>query len=123
MDVKQSMTQSQLLQRSTQQLSDVATVQENLKELQKKPLIEEPNIEIYSSSKEESKELVEGLNEMLEYQETSLRFKFHDKLEEYYVTIVDSSTDEVVKEIPPKKMLDYHAAMAEFLGLIVDHKG
>nr|WP_256522154.1 flagellar protein FlaG [Halobacillus sp. A5] len=117
------MTQSQLLQRSTQQLSDVATVQENLKELQKKPLIEEPNIEIYSSSKEESKELVEGLNEMLEYQETSLRFKFHDKLEEYYVTIVDSSTDEVVKEIPPKKMLDYHAAMAEFLGLIVDHKG
>ncbi|WP_235001545.1 flagellar protein FlaG [Halobacillus sp. Marseille-P3879] len=123
MDVKQNMTQSQLLQRSAQQLGDVTTVQENLRELKKKPLKEDTNYDLYPSPKEESKEMVDGLNEILENKETSLRFQFHDKLEEYYVTIIDSDTEEVVKEIPPKKMLDYHAAMAEFLGLLVDDKG
>ena len=51
-----------------------------------------------------------------------MRFKLHDKLNEYYVTIVDMKTDEVVREIPSKKLLDIHAAMREFVGLLVDRK-
>ena len=45
-----------------------------------------------------------------------------DLLKEYYVTIVDDRTQEIVKEIPAKKMLDMHAAMTEFVGLLVDKK-
>ncbi|WP_182199657.1 flagellar protein FlaG [Paraliobacillus salinarum] len=66
--------------------------------------------------------MIGALNDFLEPTRTSVKFELHDKLDEYYVTVVDTSTNEVVKEIPPKKMLDVYAAMAEFMGFIVDEK-
>ena len=39
--------------------------------------------------------------------DTSLKFEFHEELNEYYVTIVDNTSNEVIKEIPPKKCLIY----------------
>ncbi|WP_164668086.1 flagellar protein FlaG [Virgibacillus doumboii] len=68
------------------------------------------------------KTVVDKLNEFTEPLRTNLRFEFHEKLEEYYVTVVNPMTDEVIKEIPPKKMLDMYAAMAEFMGILVDEK-
>lgn len=70
----------------------------------------------------DAQKATEGMNKLLESVNTQLRFKFHDKLNEYYVTIVDSKTDEVVREIPPKKLMDMYAAMKDFVGLLVDRK-
>ncbi|MEK3887976.1 flagellar protein FlaG [Bacillus sp. FSL K6-3431] len=73
--------------------------------------------------KEQVKKIVSGMNDFLQASpHTNLKFEFHDELNEYYVTIVDDITNEVIKEIPPKKMLDMFAAMTEFLGLMVDKK-
>ena len=71
---------------------------------------------------DKAKQLTDSMNTFLASTNTQLRFKFHDKLNEYYVTIVDSKTDEVVREIPSKKLMDIHAAMREFVGLLVDRK-
>ncbi|WP_163970545.1 flagellar protein FlaG [Oceanobacillus halotolerans] len=71
---------------------------------------------------ETAQDVVSKLNEMTEPIRTNLKFELHEKLEEYYVTVIDSKTDEVIKEIPPKKMLDMYAAMAEFAGFLVDEK-
>lgn len=65
---------------------------------------------------------IQGANEFLSSSNTHLKFKYHEQLNEYYVTVVDDMTSEVVREIPPKKMLDMFAAMTEFLGLVVDEK-
>lgn len=73
-------------------------------------------------SKEQVKEIVNGLNEFLEPSKTLIQYKLHEDLKDYYVAIVDTQTKEVIKEIPPKKLLDMYAAMAEFMGLIVDKK-
>lgn len=75
-----------------------------------------------AENKEEIETVVNSLNDFLQPTHTSLKFQLHDKLNEYYVTIVDDETKEVVKEIPSKKLLDMHAAMAEYLGLLVDKK-
>jgi flagellar protein FlaG len=72
--------------------------------------------------KEKLEEVVKGLNEFLQPSQTSLKFKLHDELQEYYVQIINERTDEVIREIPPKKLLDIYAAMMEFVGLIVDKK-
>jgi flagellar protein FlaG len=66
--------------------------------------------------------VVRGMNEFLSVSNTHLKFEFHDKLQEYYVTIIDDKTQEVIKEIPSKKVLDMHAAMTEYIGLMVDEK-
>jgi flagellar protein FlaG len=73
-------------------------------------------------SKEKVQELVENMNQFLTSSNTHLKFVFHDQLKEYYVTIVNDETDEVIKEIPPKKLLDIYAAMANYLGILVDKK-
>lgn len=73
--------------------------------------------------KEQVTEVINSMNEFLQTANTSLKFVLHEKLNEYYVTVVDDVTQEVVKEIPPKKMLDMYASMIhEFLGLMVDKK-
>jgi flagellar protein FlaG len=72
--------------------------------------------------KEKLEEVVKGLNEFLQPSHTSIKFELHDELKEYYVQIIDERTDEVIREIPPKKLLDMYAAMMEFVGLIVDKK-
>jgi flagellar protein FlaG len=71
-------------------------------------------------SKEQLEEIVKGMNEFLQPSQTSLKFELHDELKEYYVQIIDERTKEVVREIPPKKLLDMYATMMQFVGLIVD---
>lgn len=73
-------------------------------------------------NKEELLEAVDELNTFLEPVRRNLKFELHEKLERYYVMVIDSNTSEVIKEIPPKKILDMHAAMMEFMGLLVDRK-
>lgn len=71
---------------------------------------------------EKAKKMTESMNRFMESTNTNLRFQYHEELQEYYVTIVDSKTNEVVKEIPSKKLMDIYAAMRDFLGVLVDHK-
>jgi flagellar protein FlaG len=73
-------------------------------------------------TKEKLEKVIQGMNEFLQASNTHLKFEFHEGLQEYYVTIVDDLNHEVIKEIPSKKLLDMHAAMAEFIGLMVDKK-
>ena len=71
---------------------------------------------------EQAEIMVESMNNFLVSANSQLRFVFHDELNEYYVTIIDSNTDEVIREIPSKKLMDIHAAMLEFVGLLIDRK-
>ncbi|WGG45223.1 flagellar protein FlaG [Rossellomorea sp. DA94] len=73
-------------------------------------------------TKEKMQDVVHGMNEFLSASNSHLKFEFHDKLKEYYVTIVDDESQEVVREIPAKKILDMYAAMTEYVGLMVDKK-
>lgn len=67
-------------------------------------------------------EAVIKMNEMLEVNESHSKFMYHEGLDRYYVTIVDRETEEVVKEIPPKKLLDSFYEMQKMLGMVVDEK-
>jgi len=72
--------------------------------------------------KEEAQKSVKALNHILKTNQSHLKFEYHEKLNEYYVQIVDDNTDEVIKEIPPKKLLDMVALMFEQLGILIDKK-
>lgn len=73
-------------------------------------------------SKGRIQEVVESLNTFLNPTHTAVRFEYHEKLDEYYVKVVDDITNETIREIPSKKLLDYYAAMTEFVGIMVDEK-
>ncbi|MFC7373000.1 flagellar protein FlaG [Fictibacillus iocasae] len=73
-------------------------------------------------SKESIQKTIEGINEFLKSSHTSTRFVLHEKLNDYYVQIVDDATKEIMKEIPSKKFLDLYAEMIERVGLFIDKK-
>ena len=72
--------------------------------------------------KEKLQQAVQAVNDFLEINHSSSKFKYHEGLERYYVTLVNRDTEEVVKEIPPKKLLDAFYEMQKLLGVIVDEK-
>ncbi|MDC6268324.1 flagellar protein FlaG [Lysinibacillus fusiformis] len=73
-------------------------------------------------TKTKVQEAVNKMNEMLEVNNSASKFIYHEGLERYYVTVVNRDTDKVVKEIPPKKLLDAFYEMQKMLGMIVDEK-
>lgn len=73
-------------------------------------------------TKAKVQEAVNTMNEMLEVNNNSSKFMYHEGLERYYVTIVDRETEEVMREIPAKKLLDAFYEMQKMLGMIVDEK-
>ena len=83
---------------------------------------EQTQLPLDQPSREQLEKVVKGINDFIETSNTHIQFKLHEKLNEYYVTVVDNDTKEVVREIPSKKVLDVYAAMTEFIGLIVDKK-
>lgn len=75
-----------------------------------------------NETKEKIQDAVTKMNEMLEVNNSTSKFMFHEGLERYYVTVVNRDTEEVVKEIPPKKLLDAFYEMQKMLGMVVDEK-
>ncbi|WP_180229951.1 flagellar protein FlaG [Bacillus sp. AFS073361] len=63
---------------------------------------------------------VKQLNVLADQSQFFLKFTLHDKSGEYFVKVIDSKTNEVIREIPSKKMLDYFSDMKKFLGIIFD---
>lgn len=65
---------------------------------------------------------VEKANKVLFKNNTHLQFRIHDKTNEVMVKIIDDVTGDVLKEIPPEKMLDMVAKLWEIAGILVDEK-
>ncbi|MDN4492224.1 flagellar protein FlaG [Ureibacillus aquaedulcis] len=79
-------------------------------------------IEKNDINEEKLKQAVDSLNEFMESNHNSSKFVYHEGLDRYFVQVVNKDTDEVVKEIPPKKLLDAFYEMQKMVGMIVDEK-
>lgn len=85
----------------------------------KHELVEKKEIK---ADKKELKLAVDKANRVLFKNNTHLKFEMHDKINQVMVSIIDDISGEVLKEIPPKKMLDMVAKLWEIAGIIVDEK-
>lgn len=83
---------------------------------------EQLKLEDTPTPKEKLKQAVDSINELYGITNRELKFVFHEGLEEYFVQLVNSETEEVVREIPSKKLLDVFYEMQKLIGMIVDEK-
>ncbi|WP_083671618.1 flagellar protein FlaG [Viridibacillus sp. FSL H7-0596] len=72
--------------------------------------------------REKVQKAIDSLNEFMTMQNHSSKFVMHDGLDRYFVQVIDAETEEVIREIPPRKLLDAFYTMQKFLGMIVDEK-
>jgi len=65
---------------------------------------------------------IEAANDSFEVYNRSLRFSIHEQTKQIMVRVVDTKTEEVIREIPPEKILDMVAKLWELAGLFVDER-
>jgi flagellar protein FlaG len=73
--------------------------------------------------KKELQKVIEELNKALNPLNTSLKFKFNDKIDFLSVKVVDTKTNETIREFPPKEALKLMEKMREIVGMLFDKKG
>ncbi|OUM94426.1 MAG: hypothetical protein BAA04_07460 [Firmicutes bacterium ZCTH02-B6] len=64
--------------------------------------------------------IADGLNRTLEAVDRRLKFLVHEETERIYVQVIDKETGEVIREIPPEKILDLVGQLQKLIGLLID---
>ena len=83
-----------------------------------------PDPEDKAFTKDEVEKAVDSTNKILkEEHNAKYQFEIHEGTGRVMVNLVDMQTKEVLKEIPPEKILDLVANIWERLGLLVDERG
>ncbi len=65
---------------------------------------------------------VNKVNSTLDAFSFSLRYKIHDESNRVMVQVIDKETDELIREIPPERLLRLAAQIQEMIGLLLDTK-
>ena len=65
---------------------------------------------------------IEKANKSINMYNRKLEFSIHDATKEIMVKVIDTETDEIIKEIPSEKILDMVAKMWELAGIFMDEK-
>ncbi|BBN98242.1 flagellar protein FlaG [Sporolactobacillus terrae] len=88
-----------------------------------KPVTSNNEERIYNPfNKKQLNNLVSEANTLIKPAVPQLHYVLHEKLKQYYIRLEDPVTNQVIREIPPKKFMDMYAAIAEKLGLIVNKR-
>jgi flagellar protein FlaG len=77
-----------------------------------------PKLPKHASSPRERHALAEGLNllnEAVTFFDRRLKFYLHEKSGRVVVAVVNTQTNKVIKEIPPKEFLDVAARIKEII--------
>jgi len=69
------------------------------------------------------REAVDTLNRALSALDTQARFMVNEELNQIVVQVLNTRTNEVIRQIPPQQVLDAVASMLRLVGLLVDGKG
>ncbi|WP_024984125.1 flagellar protein FlaG [Brevibacillus borstelensis] len=80
-----------------------------------------PSLDKHQSIGEIESEIA-GINKWLQMTSSHIKFMLHEDLNEYYVQVINDQTNEVIREIPSKKVMDMVAKMHEMIGLLIDEK-
>jgi len=89
---------------------------------QTKQELEKQYVEDKHFSDEDVIGIIEKANKNFTAYDRRFEFSIHEATKQIMVKVIDANTDEVIRELPPEKVLDMVAAMWEVAGIIVDRK-
>lgn len=77
----------------------------------------------YVVTREQLQQAIDETNRMIFKEDSRFEFKMHERTGRILVKLVNNETDEVIKEIPPEKILDLVASIWDLVGILVDERG
>ena len=79
--------------------------------------------EKHENDMKELKEAIDQANKSFKPMNRRFEYSVHEALHRVSIKVIDSNTDEMIREIPPEKLLDMVANMLEVAGIIMDERG
>ncbi|QBD87556.1 flagellar protein FlaG [Clostridium tetani] len=71
---------------------------------------------------DEAKKAADKLNKLFEDKSTYVEYEVYGKSKSITIKILDHKTKEIVKEIPPRKLIDMVDKLCELAGVFVDKR-
>jgi len=65
---------------------------------------------------------IEKANQKLQGVYAEFEFSIHEKTKQIMVKVINSATKEVIRELPPEKVLDMVANLWELAGIVIDER-
>lgn len=96
-------------------------VNEN-RQAEKRQIEENNHVEERKFSEQDVIDVIQRANKEFVVYDRKFEFSIHEKTKQIMVKVIDATTDEVIRELPPEKVLDMVAAIWEVVGIIVDRK-
>ncbi|MEF9934239.1 MAG: flagellar protein FlaG [Clostridium sp.] len=78
--------------------------------------------EVVKTDKKDLENKIVKANKMINSDKTHLKFEIHEKTHDVMIKIIQSDTGEVIRELPPEKLVDMIAKICEMAGLFIDKK-
>ncbi|MDW8799701.1 flagellar protein FlaG [Clostridium sp. A1-XYC3] len=73
-------------------------------------------------SEKDIKKAIDKFNKLLEDNDTHVEYELYGKTKELTIKIINNKTKEIVKELPPKRLIDMINKLCELAGVFVDQK-
>lgn len=78
--------------------------------------------EVSEIGEDRLRQLIEQGNKVLQRMDTRLQWSIHKESKQFIVRVLDTNTNEVLREIPPEKYLELVQNLCEQVGLFLDEK-
>ncbi len=99
-----------------------------LREPQREPKPEEMRADAQANEpleidRDELAQALEGVNSFLATGSNHIQFALHEGAGQMMVSVIDDTTNEVIKTFPSKELLDLASKIDELVGTLMDRKG
>ena len=130
MEILQSAAKLQQTQIATAKAPTEAPAQQSVQQIQKAQIAQDKASETETqskttkvSSREELDSLIEQLNKSLDPFSTTLRFGFDDTSKDFFVSVIDTQRNAVLRRFPLEQAEQLLPKMQEVTGILFDTKG
>lgn len=86
------------------------------------PLAATPTAEEASITPEQVNQSVNRINEFFQQQQSNLNFSVDEESDQLIVKVVDSETDEVIRQFPTEQAIELSKKLEEVIGLIFNDR-
>lgn len=80
----------------------------------------EPSPELSAEQRAEVVHVAEDFNRAFSLFDIQARFSIHEATGEIIIDVIDNRSGEIIREIPPRELLDRYAQLLDILGLMVN---
>ncbi len=85
--------------------------------------LKDTDIQSQQSEKAKLNETTKEFNKMSDELNLDVRFAYNDKIDQFYLNVIDKSTGKIIRKLPSEEAMKISESMKDLVGTLFDKKG